>query len=64
MLMFPKNSIQIFVYDLIDVFVFRDVTLSKEYDIKILEQLKSGFKKTIKWSKYRSQVTIQPKKAT
>ena len=25
------------------------VTLSKENDIKLLEQLKSGFKKTIKW---------------
>ena len=29
-------------------------TLSKENDIKLLEQLKSGFKKTIKWNKYRS----------
>ena len=38
------------------------VTLSKENDIKLLEQLKSGFlKKTIKWNKYRSQMTIQPK---
>ena len=36
------------------------VTLSKENDIKLLEQLKSGFKKTIKWNKYRSQPTIQP----
>ena len=36
------------------------VTLSKENDIQILEQLKSGFKKTIKWNKYRSQMTIQP----
>ena len=35
------------------------VTLSKEYDIKLLEQLKSGFKRTIKWNKYRSQMTIQ-----
>ena len=37
------------------------VTLSKENDIKLLEQLKSGFKRTIKWNKYRSQLTIQPK---
>ena len=37
------------------------VTLSKENDIKLLEQLKSGFKRTIKWNKYRSQMTIQPK---
>ena len=36
------------------------VTLSKENDIKLLEQLKTGFKKTIKWNKYRSQMTIQP----
>ena len=35
------------------------VTLSKENEIKLLEKLKSGFKKTIKWNKYRSQVTIQ-----
>ena len=36
------------------------VTLSKENDTKLLEQLKSGFKRTIKWNKYRSQITIQP----
>ena len=36
------------------------VTLRKETYIKLLEQLKSGLKKTIKWNKYRSQVTIQP----
>ena len=35
------------------------VILSKEGDIKPLEQLKSGFKRTIKWNKYRSQMTIQ-----
>ena len=35
------------------------VTLSKENDIKLLEKLKSGFKKTIKWNKYGSQMTIQ-----
>ena len=35
------------------------VTLSKENDIKLLEQLKSGFKRTIKWNKYRSQMSIQ-----
>ena len=36
------------------------VSLSKENDIKLLEQLKSGFKRTIQWNKYRSQMTIQP----
>ena len=34
--------------------------MSKENDIKLLEQLKSGFKRTIKWNKYRSQMTVQP----
>ena len=35
------------------------VTLSTENDKKLLEQLKSGFKRTVKWNKYRSQMTIQ-----
>ena len=35
------------------------VTLSKENDIKLLEKLKLGFKRTIKWNKYRSQMPIQ-----
>ena len=35
-------------------------TLSKENGTKFLEQLKSGFKRTIKWNKYRSQMSIQP----
>ena len=37
------------------------VTLSKENDIKLLEQLKTGFKRTIKWNKYRSEMTNQAK---
>ena len=36
------------------------VTLSKENHTKLLEQLKLGFKRTIKWNKYKSQITIQP----
>ena len=36
------------------------VALSKKNDIKLLEQLKSGFKRTIIWNKYRSQMTNQP----
>ena len=35
------------------------VTLSKENVIKLLEQVKSGFSRTIKWNKYRSQMTVQ-----
>ena len=36
------------------------VTLSKENDTKLLEQSKTGFKRTIKWNKYRPQMTVQP----
>ena len=35
------------------------VTLSKENDIKLLAKLKSGFKRTIKWNKYQSQMSVQ-----
>ena len=31
------------------------VTLSKDDEIKLLTDLKSGFKREIKWNKYRSQ---------
>ena len=37
------------------------VTLSTEDDNKFLEQLKLGFKRTIKWNKYRSEMTNQTK---
>ena len=36
------------------------VSLSKENDKQLIEQLKTGFKRTIKWNKYRSQMSIQP----
>ena len=35
------------------------VTLSKENNKKLLEQLKSGIKRTVKCSKYRSKMTVQ-----
>ena len=34
-------------------------TLSTENDKNLSEQLKSGFKRTVKWNKYRSQMTIE-----
>ena len=37
------------------------VTLSAENDNKVLEQLKTGFKKAIKWNKYRSEISNQTK---
>ena len=37
------------------------VTLSAENDNKLLQQLKTGFKRTIKWNKYRSEMSNQTK---
>ena len=37
------------------------VTLSTEDDNKLLEQLKLEFKRTIKWNKYRSEMSKQLK---
>ena len=37
------------------------VTLSTENDKTPLEQLRTGFKRTIKWNKYKSEMTIQTK---
>ena len=38
------------------IFEITDTKLS----VQLLEQLKTGFKRTIKWNKYRSQMTVQP----
>ena len=35
------------------------VTLSKDDEIKLLTNLKSGFKRLIIWNKYRLQMTLQ-----
>ena len=40
------------------------VTLSKESDTKLSEQFKTGFKRTIKWNKYRSEMAIFNQKIT
>ena len=37
------------------------VTLSINDNIKFLENIKQGFKRTISWNKYRSEITTQPK---
>ena len=37
------------------------VTLSTENDKRLLEQLRTGFTRTIKWNKYRSEMTNQTK---
>ena len=53
----PKNA----TFQITDIKLYVPVvTLSKENDTKLLQQLKTGFKRTIKWNKYRSQMIIQP----
>ena len=37
------------------------VTLSTETDNKLLEELKTGFKRTVKWNEYTSEMTKQTK---
>ena len=37
------------------------ITLSAENDNKLLKQLKIGFKKTIKWNRYRLEICNQAK---
>ena len=37
------------------------VTLSTENDKTVLKQIRTGFKRTIKWNKYRSEMTNQTK---
>ena len=36
------------------------VTLSINYNIKFLENMKQAFKRTISWNKYRSEIATQP----
>ena len=38
------------------------VTSSTQDNAELLEQLKSGFKKTINWNKYQSKTTTQAQK--
>ena len=35
------------------------VTLSTQDDAKLLQQIKSGFKRTVNWNKYQWKVTFQ-----
>ena len=38
------------------------VTLSIDDNIKLLENIKQGFKRIISWNKYSSEIATQPKK--
>ena len=56
------NNLEDATFKITDVKLFVPaVTLSKENDIKLLEQLKTEFKRTIKWNKYRSQMSFNNK---
>ena len=56
-IMNPKNA----TFQITDTKMYVPVvTLSKENDQKLLGQLKLGLKRTIKWNKYRSHMTLQP----
>ena len=52
----PKNA----TFQITDTkFYVQVVTLSKGNNRKLLKKLKSGFERTIKWKKYRSQMSVQ-----
>ena len=38
------------------------VTLIINYNIKFLENIKQGFKRTVSWNNFRSEITTQPRK--
>ena len=55
----PKNA----TFQITDTKLYVPVvTLSTENEEKRLEQLKEGLKRTVKWNKYISQMTIQAQK--
>ena len=35
------------------------ITLSTQYNAKLLKKLKSGFKRTINWNKYQSKMSTE-----
>ena len=49
---FQKNSSKL--YDPVVIVSIND-------DIKFLQNVKQGFKRTVYWNKYRSEITTQPK---
>ena len=56
------NNLTTAVFKMTDCKLYVPVlTLSAENDNKLLEQLKPGFKRTIKWNKYRSKMSNQTK---
>ena len=55
-----ERDVSVFIY--IDAILYLpEVTLSAKDDIRLLEELKTGFKTTVKWNKYISEMTNQTK---
>ena len=55
-----EEDVSVFIY--IDTILYLpEVTLSAKDDIRLLEELKTGFKTTVKWNKYISEMTNQTK---
>ena len=55
----PVNN-QVLTFELTDTKLYvLVVTLSTQDNAKLLQQLISGFKRTVNWNKYRSKVTMQ-----
>ena len=55
-----EEDVSVFIY--IDAILYLpEVTLSAKDDIRLLEELKTGFKTTVKWNKYISEMTNQTK---
>ena len=55
----PVNN-QVPTFTLTDAKLFVPaVTLSTQYQAKLLQQLKSGFKRTINWNKYQSKIPVR-----
>ena len=52
----PKNA----TFQITDTKLYVPIiTLTKANDKKLLEQLKSGFERTVKWNKYKSKMAVQ-----
>ena len=55
-----KTANKITKVTIIDTILFTPVaTLSTQDNAKLIEQLKSGFKRTINWNKYEPRVTVE-----
>ena len=55
----PVNN-RVLTFELTDTKLYvLVVTLSTQDNAKLLQQLISGFKRTVNWNKYRSKVTMQ-----